>query len=444
MAISKPLVVTASVFWLGTLGAAYWAGQLNSSEELSGVETQSLKEQSLKERSDLSKPGAEKKAVVLEPVSAVASLEGGQSPNPLRAFDLLLQSGTNQLSSLEGALLVQRLSSDELPHALALIQNMSEGKLKNNLLLGLMERWGRLDPNMALEQASSITASGLKRNAISRVLKGWGATNPSEAISWLNENAADFSSRDYRSNFTKVMAGYASQDPYAAFQYATSLNDGRLKNNGVGEVLKALQAEGRVGDARGLIEGMPEGGAKQSAMNQFVAQWASYDPEAASRYVEAYNGQNGYKRMQRELIESWANYDPESAADWLSGISPESDDNYGALVTDLVSRWSRHDMEASAEWLNSVEPSPEIDRAVVVFAFHASQEDPEMAMSWAESISDEKMRNKMTKQVASSWKRNDIESFNTYLANSEHLSEEAKDTLRKAPVWRGGRGRGGR
>ena len=67
-----------------------------------------------------------------------------------------------------------------------------------------------------------------------------------------------------------------------------------------------------------------------------------------------------------------------------------------------------------------------MDRAVISYTFRAAEEDPESAMTWAESIEDDRRRTWMMERVASTWKEQDADSFKTYLDSSELTQEQRK------------------
>ncbi|HKK18004.1 MAG TPA: hypothetical protein VJ952_04910, partial [Opitutales bacterium] len=110
----------------------------------------------------------------------------------------------------------------------------------------------------------------------------------------------------------------------------------------------------------------------------------------------------------------------------------------GRASTAIIRQWTRYDMAASAEWLNSQPSSPELDRAVMSYTYRAAQEDPESAMTWAESISNDRMRGRMMQHVAGNWKNDDPEGFQSYL-DSANLGEEQKKQLEAGREIRGGR-----
>ncbi|MDP4694669.1 MAG: hypothetical protein NWS00_08980, partial [Opitutales bacterium] len=76
--------------------------------------------------------------------------------------------------------------------------------------------------------------------------------------------------------------------------------------------------------------------------------------------------------------------------------------------------------------------------------FRAAQEDPANAMSWAESVTSDRMREHLMGQVAANWKQDDAEGFETYLNTSDFTDEQKEQLLNAESDQGGGRGdRGG-
>ena len=132
-------------------------------------------------------------------------------------------------------------------------------------------------------------------------------------------------------------------------------------------------------------------------------------------------------------IGEWAESDPAAAAAWLSNLSAE-DPAYRQATTQITREWTRYDLTASSEWLNSLPASPELDRAVATYTYRAAQEDPPTAMSWAESINNASIRERMMLQVAANWKNYDPQGFTNYLDNSD-LNEKEREQLKTAKSW---------
>ena len=132
--------------------------------------------------------------------------------------------------------------------------------------------------------------------------------------------------------------------------------------------------------------------------------------------------------------------DPAAAAAWLDNSDFE-ENTLSQASSAIIREWTRYDMAASAEWLNTQPASPALDRAVISYTYQAAQEDPANAITWAESIENDSMRNRMMQHVAGNWKAEDPEAFQTYLDSSE-FDEKQLERLQNAQPIQMGRRRG--
>ena len=78
--------------------------------------------------------------------------------------------------------------------------------------------------------------------------------------------------------------------------------------------------------------------------------------------------------------------------------------------------------------------SPKLDWALASYSYRAAQDDPQSALSWAESINNQRIRARMTEQVAANWKLQDPKGFQEYLDRNDFSTEE-KTRLSNAVVW---------
>lgn len=309
----------------------------------------------------------------------------------------------------------------------------------------LLKQLAATDPLAALEFADSITSLRDAERARNDILQVWASHEPLAALAWADANLGDVPSNLRESQMMAILRGYAETNPKAAFSYANSLSgetktEQRLKNRLLSEVIETQIRAGGLADAQATIAQLPDGTIKDNLQRELVNEWASFDPESAAAYVQSL-GDDASTNLKTTLISEWSRNDPAAAAAWMSNLSTD-DPAYGRATAEITREWTRYDLTASSEWLNSLEASPELDRAVATYTMRASEEDPSTAMSWAESISSDRVRERMIEQVAANWKSTDPEGFTEYLDASD-LSDAERESLESARSWEGGRGGGG-
>lgn len=301
----------------------------------------------------------------------------------------------------------------------------------------LLQQYAAIDPMAALELANDIPSLRDAERARNAILETWANNEPMAALAWADTNLANVPTNLRNSQMRAIIRGFAATNPKAAFNYANGLSeetssDLRLKNRLLGEVIETQIRGGGLSEAQNSIALMPDGPTKDSLQRELVNEWAAFDPASAAAYVQAL-GDSASTSLKTALISEWSRNDPAAAAAWLSNLSPD-DPAYGRGTTEITREWTRYDLTASSEWLNSLPASPELDRAVATYTYRAAQEDPPTAMSWAESINNKNMRNKMMQQVAASWKSDDPEGFSNYLDESE-LNPKEREQLESAKSW---------
>jgi hypothetical protein len=397
--------------WSISLTAAYFIGSF-------GKDLTTDTDQSVKVPTDLKKP-----KLIQDLVLEEGATDG---ENALTAY----LSG--DVSLLEDALLeIPKLSGEATRELLAQAFNLPASDPKRSRLIrDLLGQLAETEPVAALELASQIESLRDSERAHVAVLEVWGRKDPAAAIAWANNALAGEPSRTRNSQLRAIYRGYAANNPAAAFQQALAITDNdRLKNHLLEEVITVQTESGGLQAAMLAVDLVADPEMQNSLRRELVDEWAEFDPQAAAAYVSTL-GEDADSSIKSALVSRWAQSDPAAAAAWLSSLDVD-DPAIARASSSIIREWTRYDLTASADWLNSLPASPELDRAVISYTFRAAEEDPETAMSWAESIEDDRRRTWMMERVAITWKEQNAETFKSYLDKSE-LSAEQREKLENA------------
>jgi hypothetical protein len=397
--------------WSISLTAAYFIGSF-------GKDLTTDTDQSVKVPTDLKKP-----KLIQDLVLEEGATDG---ENALTAY----LSG--DVSLLEDALLeIPKLSGEATRELLAQAFNLPASDPKRaRLIRDLLGQLAETEPVAALELASQIESLRDSERAHVAVLEVWGRKDPAAAIAWANNALAGEPSRTRNSQLRAIYRGYAANNPAAAFQQALAITDNdRLKNHLLEEVITVQTESGGLQAAMLAVDLVADPEMQNSLRRELVDEWAEFDPQAAAAYVSTL-GEDADSSIKSALVSRWAQSDPAAAAAWLSSLDVD-DPAIARASSSIIREWTRYDLTASADWLNSLPASPELDRAVISYTFRAAEEDPETAMSWAESIEDDRRRTWMMERVAITWKEQNAETFKSYLDKSE-LSAEQREKLENA------------
>jgi hypothetical protein len=371
------------------------------------------------------------------PAATVASNPPTNDSTQVIADSLL---GANSQQSIAFALnQIGALSPDQVRSligtAYAMPKSAPDRSKVINALLTQLAVTAPIEAMQLADQIGSLRDTGRAQVAI---LEVWASRDPTAALKWAKTALVDEPSNQRNSQMAAIIRGYAETNPTAAFLYvngleATSVIDIRQKNQLLSEVIETQIENGGLNEARTRIEMLAAGSTKDSLLRDLVNEWASFDPDSAAAYVTSL-GADASASLKTTLIGEWAENDPVAAAAWLSTL-PEGDPAIANSTAEIIREWTRYDLNAPAEWLNTLPASPELDRAVASYTFRVAEEDPENAMGWAQSISNDKIRTFLMERVAASWKNADADNFTAYLEQSD-LSAEQKTLLENSKMRR--------
>lgn len=407
--------------WLVSVGVAYYVGLKFNAAEV--VDTEFSREES-----PIQATLKEKTPESIEPEASAVSI-GSLMEASQQDLDETLRQAEDLSETDRRALLAEAFA---LP---------ASDYRRARMIRSLLSQLAETAPRDALAMAGEIGSLRETERARVAILEVWAGKDPVAALAWAEVELANEPLRTQSSQLIAIYRGYAENNPKAAFAAALAMpteNRGqeRIQNYALEEVIEQQIENGGLIDAKLQIELMEDGSTKDSLLSELVDEWASFDPEGAAAYVDSL-GDEVHGSVKARLLGEWAENDPAAAAAWLSAREVD-ERTLGHASTAIIRQWTRYDMAASAEWLNSQPSSPELDRAVMSYTYRAAQEDPASAMTWAESISHDRMRGRMMQHVAENWKNEDPDSFQSYIDSAE-LSEEQKKELQEAEALHGGR-----
>ena len=169
---------------------------------------------------------------------------------------------------------------------------------------------------------------------------------------------------------------------------------------------------------------------KTQALEEAVESWVGKDTDAAVAYM-ANMDQGERDAIMKEVVEQWGRKGAESqpaAAEWVAS-QPEGKGKVDA-TGEIVGQWMRSDSVAASTWLGEQPEGDAKDRGISALLRDRSvREDPELAVAWADSISNQEMRSEQVERSARSWLASDRAAALEYLEESNSLSAEQKTEL---------------
>ncbi|MDB6070211.1 MAG: hypothetical protein JWL81_1382 [Verrucomicrobiales bacterium] len=254
----------------------------------------------------------------------------------------------------------------------SLLENFNPREKAKELNM-LMSDWASKDPEAALASVKD-NKNWQGTMAASTVLSKWVTTNPDAAIAWATENGKE-ADKTENGNFYMVglLGTLAKKDLDRAAELAQSMNRSRARGDVMDRVL-----------------------------DQYLSQRT---PEATQNWAAGLEAGPFKDGLMGRLASRLAEKDGASAAAWVTSL-PDSE-NKPRVMAEVVQRWSREQPNEAGAWLNSFPPSAATDDPRESFAMQVQKTDPEAAIAWASTITDEKRRERATRDLIRSWAERD-------------------------------------
>jgi hypothetical protein len=268
--------------------------------------------------------------------------------------------------NLEMAQMLERLAASDAKRAMALAQAEGNLKFREDLVHAALRGWGGVAPMDALNWALALPKPGEREAAVATVFAGAIAVNSEEAM--------------------RAGKRLIAQDPNNAAEYGARLIDS-LSDAGKFE-----------GAAEFAIGG--ESVQHESWMGLAYSRWAALQPEEAAKAASELADPEARKQALHGVVGGWAQADPAALTQFLTQLPAGGD--RGVMLGQALRSWVNLDPEAASRWINNSEMGPDLDQGVASVATLDSV-NPELAINWAESITDEKLRSATLQDVLRNW-----------------------------------------
>ncbi|MBC8348497.1 MAG: hypothetical protein H8E24_07720 [Verrucomicrobia bacterium] len=282
-------------------------------------------------------------------------------------------------------------TSANLSSAIDAYKALPEGHTRFSELRLLTYAWSQVDPAGALEWVGQLERFE-KHIGSSSVLDAWSRNDPNAAIEWAKSNYEG----DDNPYFPGIISGMAEKDFAGATQLMESMPYGRNRGRAASMMLEKVWNKGEDAAVNWANE-LESDSLKEFAVGRLAEKIAREDLDRAAGWAGRMEEGEIKRRAVESVADHWAEKDPVAAAEWVDGLPKVASRSEG--MQDVVREWARKDPAATAEWLNKYPAGVEMDKPVEAFVRSVAQTDPQNALTWAESISDEKRREEVVKDV---------------------------------------------
>ena len=318
------------------------------------------------------------------------------------------------------------LNEDNLDDVLEAYESMPFGFEHMQEYRMLLYAWGQFDPIGAIGYCNK-RASGMGAGfATTGVLEGWASRDPESARAWVESPENAGMAKLYNIGLVK---GWASRDLQAASSYVESLEPGDDVNKLVATLSNEHYKRG-FGSAAEWAESLTDDKMKEAAFANLSRQVSRDNPETVAQWLQDHVDQPYAVKSFENLGKRWSETEPESAMGFFEELPEGKARSEG--VEGIMENWAKKDPQAAGEWLNEKKAGPKLDPVLSTFARVVSNEDGAAAMNWAVAITEPKLQEKTVRQVGQNWYRQDKETVEAWLPQSD-LSPETQKAIQNPP-----------
>jgi len=286
----------------------------------------------------------------------------------------------------------------------------------------ILRRWGRLDPQAALDACNRYPVDGEKKShAIAAALGGWAITNPKEAIGWVETH---LKGQNRRAALGSISISWAQAQPLHAAEWAIKLPN-RMEVVSVLGIVMEKWAYSMPVDAAEWASRISEQGMKDLMMSKVVFRWADFYPLEAAKWLADHPLENW---LLPRVAARWGRIDPHTAIQWIEK-QPQT-----ALMEScksaMAAEWAYYSPEAAYNWVgqNVGGDLKQSSQAEIVETW--ASDYPLECLVWSQGVKDPEERARVAEQITSSWARNDRNGFQKWLEQQPHGA--LKDTAIKS------------
>ncbi len=397
--------------WAATVAVAYWLGYegqnstpiAGSGGELAATSTDKpLKKVRANERKDESANGNEPEKEFPTVYPKVSNPEIVEAPVPAQVEETSERTDSEYLlARMKSDNPIERMSaftkalknptSASLKAAIDAYEALPGGFGRASELKMLTYAWAQVDPNGALEWMKKQDGHE-RRIGFGTILNSWAEKDSEAAIAWAKANHEG----EDNPYFIGIVNGMADSNPAGATELMMSLPYGRVRGHAANMLMEKQWNKGEDVAVR-WVDTLEKGTLKDYVVGRVAGKIAREDISRAATWAEEMPEGGERTRAVETVADRWADKDPVAAAEWVDSMPVGESRSEG--MQEVVREWARKDPAAAAEWLNKYPAGADMDKPVEALVRTVATKDPQNALTWAESITDEKRRAEVVKDV---------------------------------------------
>lgn len=325
------------------------------------------------------------------------------------------QGGTETVRSTAAGLgFIVQIDPEMMAEALAIALELPDEPGRRLLVKNLLAYWAERDPRAALAWASSEAAGVHRADLAQGLMTAWIASNPDAALGLsAKTGSGQFPPLAVdESAVATVFRSMAGRDPKRAFARLAYLDDAKIAPALRG-IFDSVSSDAEREAILPLISEIGRDDTRIQARRAMIEHWARGDVLAAAAYVDKAEPAWERTRLMDSLCFTWLQADPQAAAGWWLERAPGPD-----TLVKIINVWAQQDPDAAGAWLGKLPAGLASDTARMSFARQVADRDEEGALRWAETVSDEAMREGTIDHIFTNWRQRNADEADAFLHNA--------------------------
>lgn len=315
------------------------------------------------------------------------------------------------------------------PNAIAAVDEplpTPDASATDEQLLTLARNIVSRSPERAIAWARAQKDSTLRRRCLFAAIRAWGEREPITAVDW----ALTQDESERHMDIEAALAG-AVQQPQQAVAIVRGLlkyYDPADKIDAAPSLVVTLNNAGEFQTALDFINDAPPD-LRSDWTRATFQRWGASQPQGAIQALNSISDDKLRNVAFQALVDSWSSAQPATLADYAASLPDGADRTYA--LNKVVDNWSLQDPAAMATWLTTSPPGVDFDQAIaaMIAKTDSVNRSPEVALQWAENISDSDLKYDSIKRVLTEWNQTDPSAVQTYLATTSSLNNQTRQTL---------------
>jgi len=288
-------------------------------------------------------------------VKSIVSALARDDPKQALAWARDNDTSSGQSTYQQAILLVAGIDADAAMEAINDIPNASQREM---LTASVVASMAQSDPALAVATLEQMADGRGKQQAARQLMMTWVQTNPQAAMTWAIENTDQYGPQILRDASRMFIA----RDPESAMRMLPGLDQQTADEWSI-QIVQALADQRSPAEAEAFMQqykNAPAYGRMQAILIPRVAQT---DVAMAKRMADAMTPGDEQDQVYMQLIAQSSSRNPQQAVAWLDSLT--NDQYRASAISSLVANWGATDPDGAYRWVANLPVGASRDQAIM-------------------------------------------------------------------------------